>query len=87
MGFTVARFLETPNPNAVKCVLDRRASEDSRSFLEAASAKGDPIAERLFAIDGVRNVLIHGDWITVGKSPEADWARVKREVARALGEV
>jgi hypothetical protein len=87
MPFTVVTFQETPNPNAVKCLLDRRASEGSRSFLDGASAREDPIASRLFAVEGVRNVLIHGDWITVGKAPEAPWTRIRQGIQRVLSEV
>ena len=78
------RFQETPNPNAVKCVLDRRIAEESRSYADASMAAQDPIASRLFSIDGVRNVFMHADWITVGKAPEADWARIRPAVQRML---
>ncbi len=87
MPIRVVKFQETPNPNAVKCLLDRRAAESSRSYFDASAAREDPIGSRLFAIDGVRNVLIHADWITVGKAPESDWPRIKREVERVLGEI
>jgi NFU1 iron-sulfur cluster scaffold homolog, mitochondrial len=86
MPFTV-RFQETPNPNAVKCLLDRRAIDGSRSYADAPSAREDPIASRLFEIAGVRNVLIHTDWITVGKTAESEWGPIRREIRRVLGEV
>lgn len=87
MPYAVRAFQDTPNPNALKCVLDRSAGEGSRSFFNAEAAAGDPIASRLFAIDGVTNVLIHGDWITVNKRAEAAWAGIKRAVERVLREV
>ncbi len=87
MPYAVAKFQETPTPNAIKCVLDRRAGDRPRSYFDAASAQGDPIASRLFAIEGVTNVLINGDWITVNKSPDASWADVKRGIERVLREV
>ena len=42
MPFTITEFESTPNPNAVKCWLDRPISEGPRSFLNAQMAQGDP---------------------------------------------
>jgi hypothetical protein len=87
MGYRVKKFQETPNPNAVKCVLDGRVSERPRSYFKAEDAAGDELGSRLFAIAGVTNVLINGDWVTVSKRADVGWAGVKREVERVLGEV
>lgn len=87
MPYVVAEFQETPNPNAVKCILDRPIRERSlgpASFRGAESASGDPVAAALFAIPGVAGVLINGDWITVNKQPHAEWAAIRRAVSRAL---
>lgn len=86
MPYTVTKFQETPNPNAIKCVLDRRISDRPRSFFNAEQASGDPVAAALFGIAGVTNVLINTDWVTVNKSPEADWRGIKAAVERVLGE-
>lgn len=79
-------FQETPNPHALKCVLDREMAPERRSFFNAEQAGGDPIAAALFAIPGVTNVLMSGDWLTVGKSPEAEWKTVKAGITRVLRE-
>ena len=55
-----------------------------RSFRDAASAQADPLADALFAVEGVTNVLINGDWVTVNKTPQAEWKRVKRGIEKAL---
>jgi hypothetical protein len=86
MAYRVKSFQETPNPNAVKCILDRRAGDKARSFFKAADAAGDPLGSALFSVAGVTNVLISGDWITVSKRPEAGWREVKAGVERVLGE-
>lgn len=86
MPYTVTSFEPTPNPNAVKCLLDRPASDRPRSFRCAEEAADDPIAAELFRIEGVNNVLINGDWISVGKTPESDWRKVKDGVARVLAQ-
>ena len=46
----------------------------------------DGLARRLFAIEGVTNVLVNGDWVTVSKRGDVGWAGVKREVERVLGD-
>lgn len=84
MGFRVVRYDETPNPNALKCILDGRISEAPRSFRDEASAQGDALAASLFAVEGVTSVLMNGDWVTVNKRPEAEWRKVKKGVERAL---
>jgi hypothetical protein len=86
LSYKVVKFQETPNPNAVKCVLDRSAGESVRSYFSAEQAKGDALAARLFAVAGVTNVLINDGWITVNKTPEAAWKAVKAGVERALAE-
>jgi hypothetical protein len=89
----VVSFESTPNPLAVKCVLDRRvgkagvAGQGPRSYRDAGSAAGDAVARRLFEIEGVTNVLIVGDWITVGKTPGAAWGAIKAGVRRVVSEM
>ena len=80
----VTRFEDTPNPNAVKCWLDRPISDRPRSFLNAMVASTDPIAAALFNEAGVVNVLFNGDWVTVSKPADADWAGVKAKVKKVL---
>lgn len=89
MPIRVVRFEPTPNPNALKCWVDRRVSDGPRSFLNAEAAAhaalgGDPLPAALFAVAGVTNVLLLGDWLTVGKSAQADWKTVRKGVERAL---
>ncbi len=65
----------TPNPNAAKFTVDRTLVEggSSKSYLDAASAAGDPLASQLFGIDGVQSLLIADDFVTVTKDPSASW--------------
>jgi len=92
MGYRVREFQETPNPGAVKIVLEGPISPlegqggTPRSYRSAESAAIDPLAARLFRVAGVENVLISTDWLTVGKKPEATWKSVKSAVEKALGE-
>ena len=84
MPFTVTEFESTPNPNAVKCWLDKPISVGPRSFLNARMAGDDPVARALFEQAGATTVLFNGDWVTVNKPPDADWNAVKRKVQRVF---
>jgi len=86
MGFKVAEIQPTPNPNALKFVLNCTISDQPTSFLDPAAAEDHPLASRLFAIGGVASLLFLGDFVTVNKTPESDWAVIKRSVRKALAE-
>ncbi|MGH7242197.1 MAG: NifU N-terminal domain-containing protein [Phycisphaerales bacterium] len=91
MPYRVREFQETPNPGAVKVVLDGPISPleghtAPRSYRSAESASKDPLAARLFQVTGIENVLIASDWLTVGKNPDATWKSVKNAVEKALAE-
>ena len=83
MGFKVVEIQPTPNPNAAKFVLDGSVSQQPMSFFNAAAATGVPLAAALFAIEGVTSLLFLGDFITINKSPNADWADITPK-ARAV---
>ncbi len=83
----VLRYESTPNPDALKLVLDATISDRPRSFLNAADAAGDPLAGPIFATGAVRAVLINGDWVSVNKQPGADWKAIKPVCERALREL
>jgi len=87
MAFQVVEVQPTPNPNALKFLLDLSISEQPTSFFSAGAAEGHPIASRLFAIQGVSSLLLLGDFVTVNKSPGANWAEIKARVQRVLSEV
>ena len=82
----MVRFDATPNPNALKCVPGSPIGDSVRSYFRAeeAASAGDPLAVRLFALPGVTNVLIHTDWVTVCKAPDAAWGPIKEGVRAAL---
>ncbi|MBM3289328.1 MAG: hypothetical protein FJY92_04180, partial [Candidatus Hydrogenedentes bacterium] len=55
-------------------------------FPNAASAAQSPLAQALFAIDGVASVLLHGYTITVTRHPRlhGDWTDLAREIGNAV---
>lgn len=78
------RFEATPNPLAVKCLLDPPVPGPTRSLRAAPAPGPDPLADALFAVPGVVGLLIYGSWITVSKSPDAPWPAVRAGVERVL---
>jgi hypothetical protein len=89
MPYSIVEFQPTPNPNALKCVLDRPlpgSPESLRSFRDSAQAAGDPLGHSLMALPGVTSVLISTNWLTVNKNPDAGWTTIKKAVQKTLAE-
>ena len=74
----------TPNPNAMKILLDAPVADGTKSYFNAAMAKDDPLATRLFAIEGVSGVMLLGTMVTITKQRDADWAPVLAGVRKVL---
>lgn len=86
MNFKVAEIQPTPNPNALKFILNRPISDQPTSFFDPSAAESHPLASRLFAIGGVASLLFLGDFVTVNKTPESDWSAIKSGVKKALAQ-
>jgi hypothetical protein len=86
MPFRVSEVQPTPNPNALKFILDGPVSEHPISFFDAGSAQGNDLASKLFAIPGVSGLLFLGDFVTVNKQPAARWADIRGRVENVLGQ-
>jgi hypothetical protein len=84
MPLRVVKYQTTPNPNALKVILDGPISDRPRSFRSATEGDGDELAARFFAIEGVTSLLFNGDWFTVNKSSDAAWPSIKKSVEREL---
>jgi hypothetical protein len=79
-------FQPTPNPNAGKFVLGRPAvpGGGSRTYGSREQAAADPRAAALFELGGVASVFMVADFVTVTKTPDADWATLAPLVTAAL---
>lgn len=84
MSFKVLSFEPTPNPNAIKCILDRAISDRPRSFRSRDEAMSDPLAKALFEEAGATSVLLNGDWMAVNKQPSDAWPSVKDRISSIL---
>ena len=87
MPYAITQFQPTPNPHALKCILDHALPDPPRSFRSADQAGDDPLARALFAIPGVTGLLLNGGWLTINKRPETDWASIRTAAARVLSQV
>lgn len=75
----------TPNPHAAKFTLDRDLPvEESRSYFDAEAAEGDPLAEGLFGIEGVRALLMVDNFVTVTKAEDAEWEDLVDEITGVI---
>ncbi len=76
---------QTPNPATLK-FLPGRAIMGSGTLdcPTAESAKQSPLAERLFAIDGISGVFLGSDFVTVTKQPDTEWQVLKPRVLGAI---
>lgn len=79
----IAEIEYTPNPNAVKFVLKDAltAMGYPRFFEDAEAAREHPLADELFAIEGVASVFFADRWLTVTQDGRRDWPEMLRELA------
>ncbi len=83
-------FIETegtPNPATLKFLPGREVMGlATADFASPASAGRSPLASALFDLPGVARVFLGGDFITVTKTDEIDWAALKPQVLGAIME-
>jgi len=64
----------TPNPNAVKFTLDRPATDKrNETFREGSDPDASPLGARIFQLDGVTNVFITSNFVSVNKTDDVTW--------------
>lgn len=76
---------QTPNPNARKFVLSGIQFGSSRNF-SLGDDVDHPLAARLLNLEGVYNVLLAADFVTVNKIPHFEWPPVQRAVEEIISD-
>lgn len=77
----------TPNPATLKFLPGRIVMPaGTADFPNAESAGRSPLAQSLFAIDGVSGVFFGSDFVTVTKGGDQDWHVMKPAVLGAIME-
>jgi Fe-S cluster biogenesis protein NfuA len=80
------KIMADPKSNATcQFTVDRPVYPDSSFYFGSKeSAEGSPLAERLFAIPTLKNVLIAHDRLTITKDGMGEWLPVARQVGQAI---
>ena len=69
----------TPNPHALKFILNKKLLKyETRQYPDKNSAKNDPFAWGIFQLNGVVSVFYMDKFVTIEKSPDANWAQIQR---------
>jgi NFU1 iron-sulfur cluster scaffold homolog, mitochondrial len=89
MNASVPIFAETtPNPDTIKFRVDRLFfALGSVVYHDGESARVSPVAAGLFAIPGVKSILIGRDFVSVTKSYEVTWPDLVERCVTAITEV
>jgi hypothetical protein len=75
----------TPNPNAIKFTLDRPATaKRSETFREGSDPADSPLGAQIFALDGVTNVFLTADFVSVTKDDTTSWDTLMPLVVQAI---
>ena len=68
----------TPNPETLKFIPGVPVlGTGAREFRAESDASISPLATSIFKVDGVKSVFLGGDFISITKTPDADWKHVK----------
>lgn len=85
MSLPAIQVQGTPNPNAAKFVLGQSLlGDEGKTFFDAAAAVGNPLAEKLFDVEGVRALFMVDNFITVTKADGAEWDDLVEPIRAAI---
>src|SRR3990167_6325418 len=77
----------TPNPNALKFVLNRPAKTEGKvTYRSAEECHTNPLARHLFTINNVSEVYFFDNVITVTQDGNGDWDSIEEKVRTAIME-
>ena len=75
----------TPNPDALKFILDSRVvAQGAKSFDDVKAGQSDPLAQALFALGPVVSVFCMDRFITVTKFPNTEWEELYPRVRQVI---
>jgi Fe-S cluster biogenesis protein NfuA len=72
------------DPSSCKFTVDRSVFHGFVRFTDKARSQGSPLAERLFAIEGVKGLMFQGFEVTVTNEPGVNWRTVGPLVGAAI---
>ena len=78
---------QTPNPTTLKFLPGCPVMDSgTANFTSAEAARISPLAERLFSLPAVTGVFLGTDFVTVTKTEEEDWYRLKPAILAVIME-
>ncbi len=77
----------TPNPATLKFLPGQTVlGQGTADFTDAEAAATSPLAQGIFATEGVTGVFLGADFVTVTKRDDVDWAHIKPAILGAIME-
>ena len=77
----------TPNPATLKFLPGQTVMEVGTADFPSPEAAGNsPLAQRIFAVEGVSGVFFGNDFVTVTKTDAVDWDHIKPAILGAVME-
>lgn len=75
----------TPNPDALKFIVDQKILlSGAKSFDDASAVKNDSLAKALFSHKAVRSVFYMDRFITVSKIPGVEWNGLQAKIIETI---
>ncbi|PZQ45532.1 MAG: NifU family protein [Micavibrio aeruginosavorus] len=75
----------TPNPATVKFIPGVPVMTSGvAEFISTDAAAKSPLAERIFAVNGVQSVFFGSDFVSVTKGDSTDWPQIKGPILSAV---
>jgi Fe-S cluster biogenesis protein NfuA len=74
----------TPNPQAMKFVTDIYLCETPIEYSSPLHAAENPLAKRLFEFEGIKNIFILSNFITLTKEGKQDWYELLSPIREAI---
>lgn len=81
----IQEILDTPNPDAKRFMLHEPVI-NGRLRLNKNNTSEHPLATEILSLDGVHEILIQSNWISITKSSESDWDSLLRAIAPKIRE-
>tara|TARA_B100000700_G_C14887098_1_gene780929 strand:- start:320 stop:877 length:558 start_codon:yes stop_codon:yes gene_type:complete len=77
----------TPNPSTLKFVPGEPVMKEGTIFIKNKNeSKNSPLAQRIFKIEGIKNIFFGSDFITVSINDSSQWELTKPLVLSAIAD-
>jgi hypothetical protein len=86
LGYEIKQVETTPNPLARKLIVEPSPGRIVSVF-DASKGSDDPLASAILGCNGVTNVLIHSEFVSVCFMDGTRWATLRDQIGRAIGGV